>query len=99
MDSRLLHRQKESTVRQRKKKVRVKVSATGSNPQADTRNIFYKHLKLQVMRKNDWLNKRSNTFSTLCGENFTHGEVLGVHAWLLAMLLMGAIVNSLGTLF
>ena len=51
------------------------------------------------MRKNDWLSKRSNTFSTLCGESFTHGEVLMVHAWLLAMLLMGAIVNSLETLF
>ena len=51
------------------------------------------------MRKNDWLSKRSNTFSTLGGESFTHGEVLMVHAWLLAMLLMGAIVNSLETLF
>lgn len=37
MDSRLLHRQKESTVRQRKKKVTLGMSATGSNPQADTR--------------------------------------------------------------
>lgn len=51
------------------------------------------------MRKNDWLSKRSNTFSTLCGESFTHGEVLSVHVGLVAMLLMGAIVNSLGTLF
>ena len=51
------------------------------------------------MRKNDWLSKRNNTFSTLCGENFTHWEVLSVHVGLVAMLLMGAIVNSLGTLF
>ena len=51
------------------------------------------------MRKNDWLSKRSNTFSTLCGESFTRGEVLSVHVGLVAMLLMGAIVNSLGTLF
>lgn len=51
------------------------------------------------MRKNDWLSKRSNTFSTLCGESFTHGEVLSVHVVLVAMLLMGALVNSLGTIF
>lgn len=51
------------------------------------------------MRKNDWLNKRSNTFSTLCGDNFTHGDVLKIHAGMVAMLLIGALVNSLGTLF
>ena len=51
------------------------------------------------MRKNDWLSKRSNTYSYLCGENFTHGEVLKIHLGIVAMLLMGAIVNSLGTLF
>lgn len=50
------------------------------------------------MRKNDWLSKRSNTFSSLCGENFTHGDVIKIHAGIVAMLLMGALVNAIGNL-
>ena len=46
-----------------------------------------------------WYYSRSETFSLLCGEEFTHGEVLKIHAGMVAMLLMGALVNSLGTLF
>ena len=45
-----------------------------------------------------WYYSRSETFSLLCGEDFTHGEVLKIHLGIVAMLLMGAIVNGLGTL-
>ena len=46
-----------------------------------------------------WYYSRSETFSLLCGEDFTHGEVLNIHLGIVAMLLMGAIVNGLGMLF
>ena len=46
-----------------------------------------------------WYCSRSETFSLLCGEDFTHGDVLKIHLGIVAMLLMGAIVNGLGTLF
>ena len=46
-----------------------------------------------------WYYSRSETFSLLCGESFTHGDVLKIHLGIVAMLLMGALVNSLGTIF
>lgn len=46
-----------------------------------------------------WLSGKSTTFSLLCGEKVTRAEVLNVHLAMVAMLLMGALVNSLGTIF
>lgn len=46
----------------------------------------------------NWMEAKSETFSSLCGESFTHGEVISVHAGMLAMLLMGALVNYIGSL-
>ena len=34
-----------------------------------------------------WLNAKSETFSMLCGETFTHGEVLAAHAAVVVLLL------------
>lgn len=45
-----------------------------------------------------WLSSRSKIFSTLCGENVSKGEVINVHIGMLAMLLMGALVNAIGNL-
>lgn len=47
----------------------------------------------------NWYYSRSETFSLLCGEDFTRADVIRIHLGIVAMLLMGAIVNSLGTLF
>jgi hypothetical protein len=40
-----------------------------------------------------WYRAKSETYSTLCGEEFTHGEVINVHAGIVAMYLFGALVK------
>lgn len=44
----------------------------------------------------NWMGTRNETFSTLCGEYFTNGDVINVHVGLVAMLLMGALANAIG---
>jgi len=49
------------------------------------------------MVSSDCLRARNETYSALCGEEFTHGEVINVHVAIVAMFLMGALLNALAT--
>lgn len=41
-----------------------------------------------------WLNKESKTFSIICGERFTHAEVIMAHIVGLVMLAVAVVVGS-----
>ena len=43
----------------------------------------------------EWWNAKSGSYSRLCGEEFTHGEVVNVHLGIIAMYLFGALVKLL----
>ena len=45
----------------------------------------------------EWWDTKSAWYSRLCGEEFTHGEVINVHVGIVAMFLMGALLNALAT--
>lgn len=42
-----------------------------------------------------WLNAKSKTFSALCGEDFTHKEVLLAHAVVIVLLFVAGIAGAL----
>ena len=44
---------------------------------------------------NVWLNAKSKTFSALCGETFTHKEVLLAHAIVVGLMMVIGIVGAL----
>lgn len=43
---------------------------------------------------NTWLNKESKTFSIICGERFTHAEVIMTHIVGLVMLAVAVVAGS-----
>lgn len=42
----------------------------------------------------NWLAKESNTFSVLCGESFTHAEVIATNAVALLMIAVAVIAGN-----
>lgn len=50
-----------------------------------------------VKNVSDWFHAKSEMYSALCGEDFTNGEVINVHAVMIAMYLFGALVKFLVT--
>ena len=57
-------------------------------------NIF----AIVLLSLEKWLYGKSEIFSSLCGESVTRMEVINVHLGIVAMLLMGALVNAIGNL-
>lgn len=43
---------------------------------------------------NDWLRKESKTFSILCGERFTHAEVIAANVVTFAMIAVAVVAGS-----
>lgn len=43
---------------------------------------------------NTWLNKESKIFSIICGERFTHAEVIMTHIVALVMLAVAVVAGS-----
>lgn len=44
---------------------------------------------------NTWLNAKSETFSKLCGETFTHKEVLLAHIFIIGLILACSLAEAL----
>lgn len=42
-----------------------------------------------------WLNAKSETFSKLCGETFTHKEVLLTHLYIIGLILACSLAEAL----
>jgi len=53
---------------------------------ATTRHTIRQRLSTVSRHLNRWLRAESTTFTLLCGERFTHREVLLAHLFLIAML-------------
>ncbi|WP_036932206.1 hypothetical protein [Prevotella sp. HUN102] len=53
---------------------------------ATTRRAIRQRLSTVSRHLNHWLRAESKTFTALCGERFTHGEVLLAHLFLIAMI-------------
>lgn len=51
-------------------------------------------MKNIVSSLNTWLNKESKTFSIICGERFTHAEVIMAHIVGLVMLAVAVVMGS-----
>lgn len=43
---------------------------------------------------NSWLNKESKTFSIICGDSFTHQEVLAMNAVTIAMIAIAVVAGN-----
>jgi hypothetical protein len=51
-------------------------------------------MKNHVSSLNSWLRKESKTFSILCGESFTHQEVLAMNAVTIAMIAIAVVAGN-----
>lgn len=51
-------------------------------------------MKNHVSSLNSWLRKESKTFSILCGESFTHTEVLAMNAVTLLMIVVAVVAGN-----
>ena len=72
--------------------------SSGTVPTESTKSTTI-NLKITDMKKiasslNTWLNKESKTFSIICGERFTHAEVIMAHIVGLVMLAVAVVMGS-----
>ena len=51
-------------------------------------------MKKTASSLNTWLSKESKTFSIICGERFTHAEVIMAHIVGLVMLAVAVVMGS-----
>ncbi len=51
-------------------------------------------MKNHVSSLNSWLHKESKTFSILCGESFTHTEVLAMNTVTLLMIVVAVVAGN-----
>jgi hypothetical protein len=67
--------------------------STGTVPTKST-TIKITDMKKTASSLNTWLNKESKTFSIICGERFTHAEVIMTHIVALVMLAVAVAAGS-----